>query len=75
MQAPGLAEKLVAGRQADYFGYFFHFGKFTPGEEAHFVQAYASPAQLHAVFEMYRAFPPRMRNSTRRNADQMTCRC
>jgi pimeloyl-ACP methyl ester carboxylesterase len=57
MQVPGLAEKLVAGRQADYFGYFFHFGKFTPGEEAHFVQAYASPAQLHAVFEMYRAFP------------------
>ena len=57
MQAPGLAEKLVAGRQADYFGYFFHFGKFTPSEEAHFVQAYAGPAQLHAVFEMYRAFP------------------
>ena len=24
---------------------------------AHFVQAYATPAQLHAVFEMYRAFP------------------
>jgi pimeloyl-ACP methyl ester carboxylesterase len=57
MQVPGLAEKLVAGRQADYFGYFFQFGKFTPGEEAHYVEAYASPAQLHAVFEMYRAFP------------------
>jgi pimeloyl-ACP methyl ester carboxylesterase len=57
MQAPGLAEKLVAGRQADYFGYFFNFSKFTPGDRAHYVGAYAAPAQLHAVFEMYRAFP------------------
>jgi pimeloyl-ACP methyl ester carboxylesterase len=57
MQVPGLAEKLVTGRQADYFGYFFQFGKFTPSEVAHFVNAYATPAQLHAVFEMYRAFP------------------
>lgn len=57
MQVPGLAEKLVAGRQADYFAYFFQIGKFTPSDEAHFVKAYATPAQLHAVFEMYRAFP------------------
>jgi pimeloyl-ACP methyl ester carboxylesterase len=57
MQVPGLAEKLVAGRQADYFGYFFHFGKFTPDDLAHYVKAYADPAQLHAAFEMYRAFP------------------
>ncbi len=57
MQVPGLAEKLVAGRQADYFGYFFQFGKFTPDDVAHFVKAYATLAQLHAVFEMYRAFP------------------
>src|SRR5258708_8066628 len=57
MQVPGLPEKLVAGRQADYFGYFFNFGKFTPSDVAHFVKAYATPAQLHAVFEMYRAFP------------------
>jgi pimeloyl-ACP methyl ester carboxylesterase len=57
MQVPGLAEKLVAGRQADYFGYFFHFGKFSPSDIAHYVQAYAAPEQLHAVFEMYRAFP------------------
>jgi len=34
----GLPEKLVAGRQADYFGYFFNFGKFTPGDAAHFVK-------------------------------------
>jgi pimeloyl-ACP methyl ester carboxylesterase len=57
MQVPGLAEKLVAGRQADYFGYFFHFGKFTPSDVTHFVRAYATVAQLHAMFEMYRAFP------------------
>jgi pimeloyl-ACP methyl ester carboxylesterase len=57
MQVPGLAEKLVAGRQADYFGYFFQFGKFTPADVAHFVKAYATVAQLHAVFDMYRAFP------------------
>src|ERR1700747_1027111 len=43
MQVPGLAEKLVAGRQADYFGYFFHFGKFSPSDIAHDVQAYAAP--------------------------------
>jgi pimeloyl-ACP methyl ester carboxylesterase len=57
MQVPRLPEQLVAGRQADYFGYFFDFGKFTPDDVAHFVKAYATPAQLHAVFEMYRAFP------------------
>jgi pimeloyl-ACP methyl ester carboxylesterase len=57
MQVPGLAEKLVDGRQAAYLGYFFQFGKFTPDEIAHYVQAYGTLAQLHAVFEMYRAFP------------------
>jgi pimeloyl-ACP methyl ester carboxylesterase len=57
MQVPGLAEKLVAGRQADYLGYFFNFSKFTPAERAHYMKAYSTPAQLHAVFEMYRAFP------------------
>jgi pimeloyl-ACP methyl ester carboxylesterase len=57
MQVPGFAEKLVTGRQADYFEYFFHFAKFTPTEKAHFVNAYRTPAQLHSAFEMYRAFP------------------
>jgi pimeloyl-ACP methyl ester carboxylesterase len=57
MQVPGLAERLVAGRQADYLGYFLNFGKFTPSEVARCLKAYATPAQLHAVFEMYRAFP------------------
>ena len=57
IQVPGLAEKLVDGRQAAYSGYFFQFGKFTPKEIAHYMKAYATVAQLHAVFEMYRAFP------------------
>ena len=34
-----------------------HFGRFTASDEAHFVNAYAKLAQLHAAFEMYRAFP------------------
>lgn len=68
MQVPGLAEKLVTGRQADYFAYFFQFGKITTEEAAHFDQAYALPAQLHAVFEMYRAFPANAQfNSGQRN--------
>jgi pimeloyl-ACP methyl ester carboxylesterase len=57
MQVPGLAEKLVADRHADYLGYFFHFAKFTPSEEAHYLSAYGTAAQLHAAFQMYRAFP------------------
>jgi pimeloyl-ACP methyl ester carboxylesterase len=57
MQVPGLAEKLVAGRQAAYLGYFFGFSKFTPAEQAQYLRAYATPAQLHAMFEIYRAFP------------------
>lgn len=57
MQAPGLAEKLVYGRQADYLEYFFQFGRFTPEAIAHYVEAHSTLAQLHAAFEMYRAFP------------------
>jgi pimeloyl-ACP methyl ester carboxylesterase len=57
MQVPSLPEKLVTGRQSAYLGYFLNFGKFAPGEVARYVKAYATPAQLHAAFEMYRAFP------------------
>jgi pimeloyl-ACP methyl ester carboxylesterase len=57
MQVPGLPEKLVTGRQADFLGYFFNVGKFTPSGVAHYLEAYSAPAQLHAAFEMYRAFP------------------
>jgi pimeloyl-ACP methyl ester carboxylesterase len=53
---PGLAEKLVPGRQAAFLGYFFDMGKFTPAERAYFAGAYQAP-QLHAAFEIYRAMP------------------
>ena len=56
IQAPGLAEKLVTGRQAALFDYFFSIGKFTPGERAYYARIYGAP-QLHAAFEIYRAFP------------------
>jgi pimeloyl-ACP methyl ester carboxylesterase len=57
MQVPGLAEELVADRQAQYLGYFLNFGKFTSSEVQEALTAYATPAQLHAVFDIYRAFP------------------
>jgi pimeloyl-ACP methyl ester carboxylesterase len=57
MQLPELPEKLIGGRQSDYLGHFLSFGKFSPDETARQLQAYAAPAQLHAAFEMYRAFP------------------
>jgi pimeloyl-ACP methyl ester carboxylesterase len=57
MQVPGLAEQMVPGRQSAYLGYFYDLGKFTPAERAERLRAYASPAQLRAVFAMYRAFP------------------
>ena len=57
MQVPGLAEKLVTGRSADYLDYFFQFAHFSATEKEHYVEAYSSAAQLHAAFEMYRAFP------------------
>jgi pimeloyl-ACP methyl ester carboxylesterase len=61
MQVPGLAEKLVNGRSADFLEYFFQFSHFTTREKEHFVSAYSSAAQLHAAFEMYRAFPANAR--------------
>ena len=56
-QVPGLAERLIAGRQADYFRYFLGEDLFGEDDLAHYAQAYANPCQLHAIFEMYRAFP------------------
>lgn len=57
MQVPGLAEKLLASRSSYFLGYFFNFGKFSPKEKAHYIKAYATPAQIRAVLEIYRAFP------------------
>jgi pimeloyl-ACP methyl ester carboxylesterase len=51
-----IAEKLVVGRQAAFLDWFYEFGKFTPAERTHFINAYGAP-QLHAAFEIYRALP------------------
>jgi pimeloyl-ACP methyl ester carboxylesterase len=57
IQAPkSLAENLVVGRQAAFLGWFYDLGKFTPAERAYYTRAYGGP-QLHAAFEVYRAFP------------------
>jgi pimeloyl-ACP methyl ester carboxylesterase len=56
IQTPGLAEKLVPGRQDAFLGWFFDLGKFTPEEREYYVQTYGEP-QLHAAFEIYRAIP------------------
>lgn len=57
MQVPGLAEALVAGRQAPYLEYFLKFGKFSDDEVQQALNAYSSDSRLHAAFEIYRAFP------------------
>jgi pimeloyl-ACP methyl ester carboxylesterase len=59
---PGLPEKLVSGRQADYFRYFFDVGTrgagvITEADIAHYAAAYGDDARLHAAFEVYRAVP------------------
>ena len=56
IQTPGLAEQLVPGRQAAFLGWFLDIGMFTPEERAYYIQSYGA-SQLHAAFEIYRAFP------------------
>ena len=56
-QAPGeLAEKLITGRQAILFDSILSIAKFNPAERAYYARIYKAP-QLHAAFEIYRAFP------------------
>lgn len=56
IQTPGLAEKLVPGRQDAFLGWFLDIGTFTRKERDYYVETYGAP-QLHAAFEIYRAFP------------------
>lgn len=51
----GLAEKLVTGRQAEYFRYFL--GTFSDADVNRYAHAYRDPDHLRAAFETYRAFP------------------
>ena len=50
-----LPEKLVSGRQAEYFRYFL--SRFSDAEVAHYAHSYRDPDHLRAAFETYRAFP------------------
>ncbi len=59
---PGLPETLVAGRHAEYFGYFFDRLSARPDavsapDRERYADAYARPESLRAGFEWYRAFP------------------
>jgi pimeloyl-ACP methyl ester carboxylesterase len=49
-----LPEKLVSGRQVEYFRYFL--GQFSDAEVAHYVHSYRDPDHLRAAFDTYRAF-------------------
>ena len=51
----GLPEKLVSGRQAEYFRYFL--GQFGDAEVDHYAYSYRDPDHLRAAFDTYRAFP------------------
>ena len=72
MQIPGLAEKLLDGRQEDFLRYFLSFGKFSPEEISYHLNSYASPTQLGAVLKIYRAFPENARfNQEHRGPNQV----
>jgi pimeloyl-ACP methyl ester carboxylesterase len=61
-QLPDVPERIIAGRQASYFRWFFDSGTLDPGsvdeaELEHYAKAYASPEQLRAGLGFYRALP------------------
>jgi pimeloyl-ACP methyl ester carboxylesterase len=52
-----LPEKLVAGRQVEYFRYFLGREFFSDNDVARYAEAYRDPDHLRTAFEFYRAFP------------------
>lgn len=56
-QVPDLPEELVTGRQTAYLRYFLDPAHFSDAAVARYSRSYATPEQLHAAFEIYRAFP------------------
>jgi pimeloyl-ACP methyl ester carboxylesterase len=62
-QTPSLPEHLIAGRQLIYFreGCYNRFAlnskAITDADAAHYANSYATPEQLRAGMELYRAFP------------------
>ena len=70
---PDLPERLVQGRQEDYFGYFYDAlsadpPKITAGARRAQQAAYASDSALTASFNWYRAFPRDVEDSQRASA-------
>jgi pimeloyl-ACP methyl ester carboxylesterase len=70
---PDLPERLVQGRQEDYFGYFYDAlsadpAKITAGARRAHQAAYASDSALTASFNWYRAFPRDVEDSQRASA-------
>ncbi len=70
---PDLPERLVQGRQEDYFGYFYDALSADPSKitaDARRAQeaAYASDSALTASFNWYRAFPRDVEDSQRASA-------
>lgn len=56
-QTPDLPEQLLGGREAIYFRYFLDRDIFSDADVARYARAYAAPEHLHALLEIYRAFP------------------
>jgi pimeloyl-ACP methyl ester carboxylesterase len=56
-QKPGLAETLIAGKQAEYFRSILDRKYFSDADLAHYASSYGKPESLRAGFELYRAFP------------------
>jgi pimeloyl-ACP methyl ester carboxylesterase len=59
---PDLPERLVRGRQADYFSFFYNAmsadpSKITLAARAAYVKAYSTDSALRAGFNWYRTFP------------------
>jgi pimeloyl-ACP methyl ester carboxylesterase len=59
-RVPGLAEKLLAGRETIYFGYYIRRSAGDPksisdADIERYARAYAGPGQMAAAMEMYRA--------------------
>jgi pimeloyl-ACP methyl ester carboxylesterase len=72
MQIPGLAEKLLEGRQEDFLTYFLSFGKFSAEEISFHLSSYAAATQLEAALKIYRAFPENARfNQEHRGPNQV----
>lgn len=66
-----LPEKLVSGRQAEYFQYFL--SKFSDSDVAHYAHAYRDPDYLRAAFETFVLFQ-QARSFSPHSATARTCR-